>query len=78
MVKTLIMAKDLELIALQEIRAFPGAEFVVSVQIEGARDDWSFVVNAKDGADFDRIQHAARTTEQRLKHRYRLRQDATD
>ncbi|MCA6122942.1 hypothetical protein J6500_13690 [Bradyrhizobium sp. WSM 1704] len=72
------MARDLELIVLQEIRAFPGAEYVVAVQIVGAGDEWSFVISVKDGADFARIQYAARTTEQRRKHRYSLRHDGAD
>ncbi|MCC8961487.1 hypothetical protein H8A95_03920 [Bradyrhizobium sp. Pear76] len=75
MVKTLILAKDLELTALQEIRAFPGAKYVVSVHLEHAGVTWTLVVSAREGADLDRIHYAVRTTEERLKHRYKLRHD---
>lgn len=74
-VKTLILAKDLELAALQEVRAFPGAEYVVSVHLEHAGDTWTLVVSARDGADLDRIHYAVRTTEERLKRRYKLREE---
>lgn len=75
MVKTVILAKELELTALQEIRAFPGAEYVVSVHVEYAGDTWTLTVSAREGADLDRIHYAVRTTEERLKHRYKLRHD---
>nr|WP_245289069.1 hypothetical protein [Bradyrhizobium sp.]CUT16484.1 hypothetical protein CDS [Bradyrhizobium sp.] len=40
MARTAILRKDLELVALQEIRSFPGGEHVVSVEIEcGAEED---------------------------------------
>jgi hypothetical protein len=71
-VRTSILAKDLELIALQQIRAFPGAEYVVSAHVERTNGEWALVVNAKEGADFDRIQYAVRTTERRLRNRYTL------
>jgi hypothetical protein len=73
--KTLIFAKDMELIALEQIRDFPGAEYVISVHIERAGDTWALIASAKAGADLDRIQHAVRTTEHRLQHRYKLRPD---
>jgi hypothetical protein len=75
MMRTLIVAKDLELIALEQIRAFPGTECVTSVHIERAGDTWALIASAKEGADFDRIQHAVRTTESNLQHRYKLRPD---
>ncbi|MDA9489480.1 hypothetical protein ACVI1J_006202 [Bradyrhizobium diazoefficiens] len=69
--------KDLELIALQEIRSFPGGELVIAVEVECDEDDpntmnWHLNVTAADGADIDRINYAARTTTERLKRRYAL------
>ena len=81
MVTTFISAKDLELIALREIRAFPGGEYVVSVELEvneteGVGDKkWTLTATVRDGADLDSVQHAVSTTSRRLKHRYSLRTD---
>jgi hypothetical protein len=76
--RTLVSKADLERIALQEIRNFPGGELVFSVEIEhdGIEPgglDWRLLVIAKDGANLDRIQYAATTTSHRLKRRYELR-----
>jgi hypothetical protein len=76
--RTAILRKDLELVALQEIRSFPGGEHVVSVEIEcGAEEDsdmgWRFHVIAKDEAELGRINYAAKTTTERLKRRYCLK-----
>lgn len=78
MARTAILRKDLELVALQEIRSFPGGEHVVSVEIEcGAEEDsdmgWRLHVIAKDEAELDRINYAAKTTTERLKRRYCLK-----
>ena len=76
--RTAILRKDLELVALQEIRSFPGGEHVVSVEIEcGAEEDsdmgWRFHVIVKDEAEPGRINYAAKTTTERLKRRYCLK-----
>jgi hypothetical protein len=73
--RTAILRKDLELVALQEIRSF---QHVVSVEIEcGAEEDsdmgWRLHVIAKDEAEFGRINYAAKTTTERLKRRYCLK-----
>ena len=78
MVRTSILRKDLELIALQEVRSFPGGEHVVSVEIEwdaGEAPDmnWRLHVTAKDEAELGRIHYAAKTTTDRLKRRYCLK-----
>ena len=78
MARTAILRKDLELVALQEIRSFPGGEYVVSVEIEcGAEEDsdmgWRLHVIAKDEAELGRINYAAKTATERLKRRYCLK-----
>ncbi|MDH2347074.1 hypothetical protein QCM77_37200 [Bradyrhizobium sp. SSUT18] len=78
MARTAILRKDLELVALQEIRSFPGGEHVVSVEIEcGAEEDrdmgWRLHVIAKDEAELGRINYAAKSTTERLKRRYCLK-----
>lgn len=70
-----VAAKDLELIALQEIRSFPGGEYVCHVEVEPQGGDWTIFATARDGADLDRIQYAVKVTSERLKHRYCLRVD---
>ena len=74
-----VSRKDLELVALQEIRSFPGGELVLAVEVECDEDlpgvtNWRLDVTAADGADIDRIEYAARTTTKRLKDRYVLQQ----
>ncbi|AND92611.1 bsr7705 [Bradyrhizobium diazoefficiens USDA 110] len=76
--RTSISKTDLELMALQQIRSFPGGEHAVSVEVEcvagEARDvTWRLHVTAKDEADFGRIHYAAETTTERLKRRYCLK-----
>ncbi|QHP69553.1 hypothetical protein EI171_21035 [Bradyrhizobium sp. LCT2] len=76
--KALISKADLERIALQDIRSFPGSEHVVSVEVEYAAHqpqgiNWQLCVIANDGGDLDRIQYAAKVTSDRLKRRYDLR-----
>ncbi|MBR0902621.1 hypothetical protein [Bradyrhizobium liaoningense] len=78
MAKALISTADLERIALQEIRSFPGSEHVRSVEVECEtsipRDiNWRLYVIASDEGDLDRIQYAAKVTTERLKRRYMLR-----
>lgn len=70
-----ISAKDLELIALREIRSFPGGEYIAYVEVEPPYNNWTLHAVARDGADLERIQYAVRTTINRLKHRYSLRAD---
>jgi len=79
-VRTSICKKELELIALQEIRSFPGAEHVISVEVERQanhpRDmNWALHVIATDEGNLERIQYAAQTTSDRLKRRYSLSAD---
>jgi len=76
--KALISKADLERIALQEIRNFPGSEHVRSVEVESHGNaprgiDWRLYVIANDEGDLDRIQYAVKVTTDRLKRRYDLR-----
>ena len=78
MAKASISKADLERVALQELRSFPGSEHVVSVEVEYEANrpqgtNWTLSVIAKDGGDLDRIQYAAKVTSDRLKRRYDLR-----
>ena len=75
MLKTMICAKDLEMIALREIRSFPGGEYVAHVEVTPLNENWSLVVTMRDGADADRIRDAVAKTNSRLKHRFSLRID---
>lgn len=75
MVTTMISAKDLELIALRELRSVSGGEFIAHVEVDPISDEWRLNVTARDGADLDRIQDAIKTTTNRLKQRYVLRTD---
>ncbi|WP_234685312.1 hypothetical protein [Bradyrhizobium monzae] len=75
--KALISKADLERIALQEIRNFPGSEHVLSVEVEGETGaprgiDWRLYVMASDEGDLDRIQYAVKVATDRLKRRYDL------
>ncbi|MET3973137.1 hypothetical protein ACVWXN_000467 [Bradyrhizobium sp. i1.4.4] len=78
MAKALISKPDLERIALQDIRSFPGSEHIVSVEVEYEAHQAQGInsqlcVIANDGGDLDRIQYAAKVTSDRLKRRYDLR-----
>lgn len=73
--RTPISAKDLELIALREIRSFPGGEHVCYVEVVTADADWKLHASVRDGADVERVRHATGITTTRLKHRYHLRSD---
>jgi hypothetical protein len=78
--KEFIARHDLERIALQEIRAFPGCEHVTDVEIGHQIDpvlktNWTLHVYTCEGANMERIQYAINTTRQRLRHRYDLRRE---
>ena len=74
MLKSPVAKQDLERLALQQIRSFPGGEHVIRVEVEYQSDPRKDI--AKEGADFERIQYAARTTTDRMKHLYNLRPDS--
>jgi hypothetical protein len=74
-VKTPISMEDLELIALQQVRALPDGEFVGSARIECGGQKWALIVSAREGADLDRLQHSIRRVERNLQHRYKLRSE---
>ena len=81
MAKELIARHDLERIAMQEIRAFPGCEHVSDVEIEYRLDrvlktNWMVHVFTREGANMERIQHAINATRHRLRHRYDLRSES--
>lgn len=74
MTKTLIARHDLERMALQEIRSFPGGEYVTGIEIayqldKVLRTNWTIHVFTREGADMMRIQYAITTTRKRLRHR---------
>jgi hypothetical protein len=76
--KTLIAKHELERIALQEIRSFPGCEFVTDIEIAYQVDrslhtNWTIHIFTREGGDLMRIQYAVTTTRNRLRHRYDLR-----
>lgn len=66
-----------ERIALQEIRSFPGGEFVLAVEIEQDVDQrdgkWRLHTMRANDANIDRVEYAARTTRRRPMRRYSLR-----
>jgi hypothetical protein len=75
--KDLSARHDLERIAMQEIRAFPGCEHVTDVEIEYQRDravntNWTMHVFTREGGNMERIQYAINTARKRLRHRYDL------
>jgi hypothetical protein len=81
MAKELVARHDLERIAMQEIRAFPGCEHVTAVEIDYQLDrvlpaNWTLHVFTREGGDMARIQYAINTTRKRLQHRYDLRTEA--
>jgi hypothetical protein len=76
--KTLMARHDLERIALQEIRSFPGCEHVTVVEVEyqidrATHSNWTIHVITREGGDLQRIQYAINTTRKRLRQRYDLR-----
>jgi hypothetical protein len=76
--KELIARHDLERIAMQEIRAFPGCEYVTDVEIDYQPDhvletNWTLHVFTREGGELERIQYAVKTTRKRLQQRYNLR-----
>jgi hypothetical protein len=79
MSKEIVAKQDLERIAMQEIRAFPGCEYVTEVEIEYQVDkvrktNWTIHVFTREGGSLERIQHAINKTRKRLRHRYDLRE----
>jgi hypothetical protein len=81
MSKELIAKQDLERIAMQEIRSFPGCERVTEVEIEYQGDkelmtNWTIQVSTREGGDLERIQYAINTTRKRLRRRYDLRTES--
>jgi hypothetical protein len=81
MSKELLAKQDLERIAMQEIRAFPGCEHVTEVEIEYQVDrelktNWTIHVFISEGGDMERIQYAVNTARERLRQRYNLRTES--
>ena len=81
MTKTLIAKHELERITLQEIRAFPGCEYVTDIEIAYQVDralhtNWTIHVFTREGGDMMRIQYAVTTTRNRLRQRYDLRPES--
>ena len=81
MTKTLITRHELEHIALQEIRSFPGSEHVTAVEVEHqidktTRSNWTIHVFTREGGDMQRIQYAINTIRKRLRQRYDLRPES--
>jgi hypothetical protein len=77
MAKALVTRQELALIALREIRNFPGGEHVTSVEVDGqidkiAKTNWTLHVFTTEGANMARIQFAITATRKRLRHRYDL------
>jgi hypothetical protein len=77
MSKELLAKQDLERVAMQEIRAFPGGEHVTEVEVEYEVDEvlktnWTILAFVREGGDVERIQHAINTTRKRLRNRYDL------
>jgi hypothetical protein len=77
MAKALVTKQQLALVALQEIRSFPGVEHVSTVEVDRqidkvANTNWTLHVFTSEGADMSRIQFAINTVRKRLRHRYDL------
>ncbi len=80
MVRMLIGRQDLERLALQEIRSFPGGEFVSSVEVEYRTSsengtNWCLLTYVNDGGSLGPIEHAVQRTRDRLQQQYNLRLD---
>ena len=61
--KTLVARHELERIALQEIRSFPGCEYVIDIEIAYQVDrvlhtNWTIHVFTREGGDMMRVQYA--------------------
>jgi hypothetical protein len=79
--KTLVARHELERIALQEIRSFPGCEYVTDIEVayqvdRVLRTNWTIHVFTREGGDMLRIQYAINTTRKKLRHRYDLRPES--
>jgi hypothetical protein len=81
MSKEIVAKHDLERIAMQEIRSFPGCEYVTDVEIDYQFDkklktNWTIHVFIREGGNMERIQYAIKTTRKRLRHRYDFRTES--
>ena len=81
MSKMLVSKQDLERIALQSIRSFPGGEDVTAVEVEYRidkiiRTNWTLHVFTRDGGNLERIHDAISTKRKRLRHQYDLRTES--
>jgi hypothetical protein len=79
--KTLVARHELERIALQEIRSFPGCEYVTDIEIAYQVDralhtNWTIHVFTREGGDMLRIQYAINITRKKLRNRYDLRPES--
>jgi hypothetical protein len=75
--KTLIARHELQRIALQEIRSFPGGEYVTDIEIayqvdRVLRTNWTIHILTGEGGDMRRIQQATNSTLKKLRLRYDL------
>ena len=79
MARILLGRRELERLALQQIRSFPGGEFVVAVEVEGQQADeaganWSLCTYVKQGCNsLEVIERATSRTRQMLQNQYNLR-----
>ena len=81
MTKTLVARHELERIALQEIRSFPGCEYVTDIEIAYQVDralhtNWTIHVFTREGGDMLPIQYAINAARKKLRHRYDLRPES--
>ena len=81
MSKEQISKHDLQRMALQDIRSYPGCEYVKDVEIEYKVDrvqktNWIMHVFTREGANMAQVQIAINATRRRLMHRYELRTES--
>jgi hypothetical protein len=81
MSKEQISKHDLQRMALQDIRSYPGCEYVKDIQIEYKVDrvqktNWIMHVFTREGANMVQVQIAINATRRRLMHRYELRTES--
>jgi hypothetical protein len=79
--KILVSKQDLERIALQAIRSFPGGDDVTVVEVEYGidkviRTNWTLHVFTRKGGNLERLQEAISTTRKRLRHQYDLQTES--
>jgi hypothetical protein len=75
--KKLISAKDLELVALQELRGLPGCERITLVRVSRISDqrfetNWSLIALTSDREQSDAIRAATARTQEKLRDIYNL------